>query len=45
LLRLREEAVALGESLKESLLALVAPYPWPVARFFADALTAPNPNP
>ena len=45
LLRLREEAVALDEGLKESMLALVAPYPWPVAHFFADALTAPNPNP
>ncbi len=45
LLRLREEAVALDERLKESMLALVAPYPWPVARFFADALTAPNPHP
>jgi DNA polymerase-3 subunit epsilon/ATP-dependent DNA helicase DinG len=45
LLRLREEAVALDESLKESMVALVAPYEWPVARFFADALTAPNPNP
>ena len=45
LLRLREEAVALDEGLKEAMLALVAPYEWPVARFFADALTAPNPNP
>jgi len=45
LLRLREEAVALDEGLKESMLALVAPYQWPVARFFADALTAPSPNP
>ncbi|HKW59505.1 MAG TPA: exonuclease domain-containing protein, partial [Candidatus Dormibacteraeota bacterium] len=45
LLRLREEAIALDEGLKESMLALVAPYPWPVATFFADALTAPNPNP
>jgi predicted DnaQ family exonuclease/DinG family helicase len=45
LLRLREEAAALDESLKESMLALVAPYEWPVARFFADALTAPNPDP
>jgi predicted DnaQ family exonuclease/DinG family helicase len=45
LLRLREEAIGLGEGLKESMLALVAPYEWPVARFFADALTAPNPNP
>ncbi|HEY6114699.1 MAG TPA: helicase C-terminal domain-containing protein [Candidatus Dormibacteraeota bacterium] len=46
LLRLREEAIALQDSLKEPMLALVAPYyDWPVARFFADALTAPNPNP
>ncbi len=45
LLRLREEAVALDQGLKESMLALVAPYPWPAARFFAEALTAPNPNP
>jgi predicted DnaQ family exonuclease/DinG family helicase len=45
LLRLREEAVALDEALKESMLALVAPYDWSVARFFADALTAPNPDP
>ena len=45
LLRLREEAAALDEGLKESMLALVAPYEWPVSRFFADALTAPNPNP
>jgi DNA polymerase-3 subunit epsilon/ATP-dependent DNA helicase DinG len=44
LLRMREEAIALDEGLKESLLALVAPYPWPVARFFAEALTAYNPN-
>ncbi len=45
LLRLREEAIALDEGLKESVLALVAPYPWPIAGFFADALTAPNPAP
>jgi len=45
LLRLREEAIALDENLKESMLALVAPYEWPVARFFVDALTASNPNP
>ena len=45
LLRLREEAVGLDEGLKESMVALVAPYGWAVARFFADALTAPNPNP
>jgi DNA polymerase-3 subunit epsilon/ATP-dependent DNA helicase DinG len=45
LLRLRDEAVALDEPLKESMVALVAPYDWPVARFFAEALTASNPNP
>jgi Rad3-related DNA helicase/DNA polymerase III epsilon subunit-like protein len=42
LLRLREEAASLDEALKESMLALVAPYGWSIARFFADALTAPN---
>lgn len=45
LLRLREEAVSLDDDLKESMLALVAPYQWPIARFFADALMAPNPSP
>ncbi|MGH7764406.1 MAG: helicase C-terminal domain-containing protein [Candidatus Dormibacteraceae bacterium] len=45
LLRLRDEAISLEEGVKESMLALVAPYPWPIARFFADALTAPNPSP
>ncbi|HEY4913528.1 MAG TPA: helicase C-terminal domain-containing protein [Candidatus Dormibacteraeota bacterium] len=45
LLRLREEAAVLDEALKESMLALVAPYDWSIARFFADALTAPNPDP
>ena len=45
LLRLRDEAVSLDEGLKESMLALVAPYEWSVARFFAEALTAPNPDP
>jgi len=45
LLRLREEAAILDEALKESMLALVAPYTWSIARFFADALTAPNPDP
>jgi predicted DnaQ family exonuclease/DinG family helicase len=45
LLRLRDEAAVLDESLKESMLALVAPYEWSIARFFADALTAPNPDP
>ena len=44
LLRLREEAAALDDGLKESMLALVAPYAWPVARFFADSLVLPNPN-
>ena len=43
LLRLREDAAALDEGLKESMLALVAPYGWALARFFAEALTAPNP--
>ncbi|MEP6751115.1 MAG: helicase C-terminal domain-containing protein [Candidatus Dormiibacterota bacterium] len=45
LLRLRDEAAALDEGLKESMLALVAPYEWSVARFFAEALSAPNPDP
>ncbi len=42
-LRLREEAAALPEGLKESVLALVAPYGWAIARFFAEALTASLP--
>src|SRR5262245_6502668 len=42
-LRLRELAAGLGEGLKESMLALVAPYGWPIASFFAEALTAPTP--
>jgi predicted DnaQ family exonuclease/DinG family helicase len=45
LLRLRDEGAALDETLKESMLALVAPYRWPIARFFAEALAAPNPDP
>ena len=45
LLRLRDEAAALDETLKESMLALVAPYEWAIARFFAEALTAPHPDP
>src|ERR1700730_13412601 len=45
LLRLREEAASFDDGLKESMLALVAPYEWSVARFFAEALTAPNPAP
>ncbi|HLZ95305.1 MAG TPA: helicase C-terminal domain-containing protein [Candidatus Dormibacteraeota bacterium] len=44
LLRLREEAAALDEGLKDSILALIAPYGWAVARFFAEALTAPAPE-
>ena len=44
LLRLREEAATYDEGLKESMLALVAPYEWPIARFFAEAFTAPNPD-
>lgn len=43
-LRLRDEAAALEEGLKEAMLALVAPYPWAVAAFFAEALTAPPPD-
>ncbi len=42
-LRLREIAIGLDERRKEGMLALVAPYGWPIARFFADALTAPSP--
>lgn len=45
LLRMREEAAGFDDGLKESMLALVAPYEWSVARFFAEALTAPNPDP
>src|SRR5256884_8205703 len=43
LLRLREEAAALDEDLKEKMLALVAPYGWAVASFFAEALALPAP--
>jgi DNA polymerase-3 subunit epsilon/ATP-dependent DNA helicase DinG len=45
LLRLREEAAALDEELKLSMLALVAPYGWPVASFFAEALAQDAPVP
>jgi len=45
LLRLRDEAASLDDGLKESMLALVAPYEWSVARFFVEALSAPNPDP
>ncbi|HEX6487661.1 MAG TPA: helicase C-terminal domain-containing protein [Candidatus Dormibacteraeota bacterium] len=44
LLRLRKEAALLPESLKESMLALVAPYPWADAAFFADALAVSAPS-
>src|SRR5438874_4093800 len=44
-LRLREEAGALEEGLKETMVALIAPYDWAIARFFAEALTAPAPVP
>ncbi|HZU19242.1 MAG TPA: helicase C-terminal domain-containing protein [Candidatus Dormibacteraeota bacterium] len=40
-LRLRELAAGLEEDLKASILSLVAPYPWAIASFFAQALTAP----
>ena len=45
LLRLRDEAASLDDGLKESMLALVAPYEWSVARFFAESLSEPNPDP
>jgi predicted DnaQ family exonuclease/DinG family helicase len=38
-LKLRELAAGLDEGLKESMLALVAPYGWAIASFFAEALT------
>jgi len=41
LLRLREEATTLDEELKEKMLALVAPYGWAIASFFAEALALP----
>ncbi len=44
-LRLREEAAALDESLKEKMLPLIAPYGWPIASFFAEALVAADPRP
>ncbi len=42
LLRLRELAAGLDEELKEKMLSLVAPYGWPIAAFFAEALAAPS---
>ena len=44
-LRLREIALGFDDRLKESMLALVAPYGWATARFFAEALTAEAPAP
>lgn len=38
LLRLRQLAAALPQELKDSMLSLSAPYQWPLARFFTDAL-------
>ena len=43
LLALRDRAVQLDDSLKEKVLALIAPYGWAVAGFFAEALTAEAP--
>src|SRR5437763_970804 len=43
LMRLREEAAGLDEELKEKMLALVAPYGWAIASFFAEALALPAP--
>ncbi|HEY8641575.1 MAG TPA: exonuclease domain-containing protein [Candidatus Dormibacteraeota bacterium] len=43
LMRLREEAATLDEELKEKMLALVAPYGWAIASFFAEALVLPAP--
>ncbi|HEY4027324.1 MAG TPA: helicase C-terminal domain-containing protein [Candidatus Dormibacteraeota bacterium] len=42
-LRLRELAAAMDERLKDAMLALVAPYGWAIASFFAEALTSPMP--
>ncbi|HEX6350796.1 MAG TPA: helicase C-terminal domain-containing protein [Candidatus Dormibacteraeota bacterium] len=42
-MRLREEAAGLDEELKEKMLALVAPYGWAIASFFAEALALPAP--
>jgi Rad3-related DNA helicase/DNA polymerase III epsilon subunit-like protein len=42
-LRMREHATNLDDRLKEAMLALVAPYGWAIASFFAESLTAPAP--
>jgi predicted DnaQ family exonuclease/DinG family helicase len=44
-LRLRDVTSSLDDRLKEAMLALVAPYGWAIASFFAEALTAPPPDP
>jgi predicted DnaQ family exonuclease/DinG family helicase len=44
-LRLRHLAASTDDGLKEAMLALVAPYGWAIASFFAEALTAPPPDP
>jgi predicted DnaQ family exonuclease/DinG family helicase len=44
-LRLRDVTSSLDDRLKEAMLALVAPYGWAIASFFAEALTARPPDP
>ena len=44
-LRLRDLAASMDDRLKEAMLGLVAPYGWAIASFFAEALTAPVPDP
>jgi predicted DnaQ family exonuclease/DinG family helicase len=44
LLRLREMAAALEPALKAALIEQVAPYGWPLASFFAEALAQPGPR-
>jgi len=45
LLRLRDLAASQDDPMKEAMLTLVAPYGWAIASFFAEALTAPLPDP
>jgi len=45
LMRLRDLAAGLDERLKESMVSLVAPYGWPIASFFSEALTAHESSP
>jgi len=44
LLSLRQVAAGLEERLRDAILALVAPYGWAIASFFAEALTTPAPT-